>query len=90
MRCCRTLQVLEEIGSSPQAFTSRTGSADSMENVDSGNLTEGKDVAELIEGGFWSKWQFQRQPAVTQNRDVQFLDDAAARWRMVAGDLPPG
>lgn len=90
MTRCNVFQTMEEIASSPQAFTSRTGAADSMENVDSSRLTEGKDVAELVENGFWSKWQFQRQPAVTQNRDVQFLDDTAARWRMVAGDLPPG
>lgn len=84
---CQTYQLLVPIGSSPTAFNSRTGAADSMEAVDSSALVEGKDIAFLVEGGMGSTWVFQRQPAVP-GQDVQFLDDPSARWRIVSGDHP--
>lgn len=91
MTCCNTYQLIVPIAQTPfQAFTSRTSQPDSMEAVSSGALVESKDMAMLNEGGMGSMWVFQRQPAVPAYRDVQILDDPAARWRMIMGDIPQG
>lgn len=89
--CCNTFQLLVPIAQTPfQAYTSRTGEADSMEATDSSRLVESKDMAMLNLNGMGSMWVFQRQPAVTSDRDVRLLDDPSARWRLIMGDIPQG